>query len=208
MKKNKSESLFAGSIVEFVASANEYCKYIERAEEFEGEELLKILQRLLPFIYLKATLLPQLEPFFEEGNEKFVREEDWNSIHDILKVKFGTADAFLEVFDERMKESEHPVVVSLAENLADLYQDLKDFVILYQTGTNEIMNDAIWECRMNFENYWGQKLVNSMRAIHRLVYSGEEIGRPTDEETEEEKKLRQEKWIISRKQREFRKNGK
>jgi len=204
----KPESLYSGTIVEFVASANEYCKYLERASELEGEELLKILQRLLPFIYIKGSLLPELEPYFDEGNEKFVKEEDWNRIYETLKQKLGTADAFLEVFDERIKESETPVVASLAENLADIYQDLKDFLILYQTGTNELMNDAIWECRMNFENYWGQKLVNSLRAIHRLIYSGEEIGKMPEEESEKEKMERLEKWIISQKQKEFRKNRK
>ncbi|HOK75186.1 MAG TPA: DUF5063 domain-containing protein, partial [Bacteroidales bacterium] len=60
--------------------------------------------------------------------------------------------------------------------------------------------------RMNFENYWGQKLVNSLRAIHRLVYSGEEIGKVPEEESEKEKMERLEKWIISQKQKEFRKN--
>ncbi|HOK75746.1 MAG TPA: DUF5063 domain-containing protein, partial [Bacteroidales bacterium] len=129
MNKNQ-EPFYSGTVVEFVASANEYCKYMERAEELEGEELLKILQRLLPFIYIKGSLLPELDPYFEEGNEKFVKEEDWNRIYETLKQKFGTADAFLEVFDERMKESEAPVVASLAENLADIYQDLKDFLIL------------------------------------------------------------------------------
>ncbi|MGQ9620501.1 MAG: DUF5063 domain-containing protein [Bacteroidales bacterium] len=208
MKNRKSDPLYSGIIVEFAASANEYCKYLERTAELEGEELLKIFQRLLPFIYLKASLLPDLEPYFEEANKKFVREEDWNKIYDSLKLKFGTADAYLEVFDERITESETPVVASLAENLTDIYQDLKNFVILYQTGTNEIMNDALWECRINFENYWGQILVNSMRAIHKLIYSGEEIGKLPDEETEKEKTIRQEKWIISRRQREFRKNGK
>src|SRR5665811_1865626 len=32
-----------------------------------------------------------------------------------------------------------------------IYQDLKDFVLLYKAGTDEVMNDAVWECRMNFE---------------------------------------------------------
>lgn len=207
MDKKRSDNFYTGTVVEFVASANEYCKYIDRAGEIAGENLLKILLRLLPFVYIKASLLPDLEPYFEEGNEKFVKEEDWNCIHDTLKTSFGTSDSFLEVFDERMQESETPVVASLAENLADIYQDLKDFLILYQTGTNELMNDAIWECKMNFEGYWGQKLVNSLRAIHKLIYSGEEIGKAPEEETEREKKLRQEKWHISRRQREYRNNG-
>lgn len=208
MKENKPDSLYSSTIVEFVASTNEFCRYAEHAGEIEGRELLAILQRLLPFIYLKASLLPPLEPVFGEGNEKFVREEDWNRIHDTIKAKLGTADAYLEVFDDRMKESETPVVVSLAENIADIYQDLKDFLILYQTGTSELMNDALWECRMNFENFWGQKLVNSLRAIHKLLYSGEEIGKRPEEEDDQQRESRQDNWFITRRQKDFKKDGK
>ena len=39
--------------------------------------------------------------------------------------------------------------------MADIYQDIKDFLLLYQTGTEEVMNDAVWECRLNFENFLG-----------------------------------------------------
>jgi hypothetical protein len=33
------------------------------------------------------------------------------------------------------------------------------------------MNDAISECIYHFEQFWGQQLVNVMRAVHMLVYS-------------------------------------
>jgi len=102
------------------------------------KSFLRILQRLLPLLYLKASFLPEFTPFFEDGNEKFVTEADWTIIHDAFKSKFGTANDYLEVFDERMSDSEGPVVASLAENMADIYQDLKDFILLYQTGTMEV----------------------------------------------------------------------
>ena len=91
--------------------------------------------------------------------------------------------------------------------MADIYQDLKDFLLLYQTGTPEVMNDALWECRMNFENFWGQKLTNSLRAIHRFIYSGEEIAK-TEEDTEADDKRNTADWFISRRQKELRGDGK
>ncbi len=121
-----------------------------------------------------------------------------------LKRQFGTADDYLEVFDERFNESETPVPSSLAENMADIYQDIKDFLLLYQTGTKEVMNDALWECRMNFENIWGQKLVNSMRAIHKFIYSGEEPGPVENDEKENDEKRNTSEWFISKRQKEFR----
>jgi len=198
-----SDPVYSRNVVEFVAVANEFCKYTEHASELKGDELLKILQRILPLMYLKASLLPQLNPFFEDGNEKFVTESDWNSIDDTLKEKFGTANDYLEVFDEKINESEGPVVSSISENMADIYQDLKDFLLLYQTGTGEVMNDAVWECRMNFENFWGQKLVNSMRAIHRFIYSGEEIGKVENDKDENDKTRNTSDWFITRRQKDM-----
>lgn len=206
--ENSSEPVYSRNVIEFVAVANEFCKYAEHAHELKGDELLKILQRILPLMYLKASLLPQLEPFFEDGNEKFVTESDWTRIQEKLREKFGTADDYMEVFEEKAKESEGAVAAAISENMADIYQDIKDFLLLYQTGTNEVMNDAIWECRLNFENFWGQKLVNSMRAIHNFIYSGEEIGQIEDNEEQNTEDKNTSDWFISRRQRDYRNNGK
>ena len=202
-----SEPVYSRNVVEFVAVANEFCKYSEHASELKGDELLKIFQRILPLMYLKASLLPQLDPFFEDGNEKFVNEGDWIRVHDTFRQKFGTADDYLEVFDEKMKDSEGPVVSSISENMADIYQDTKDFLLLYQTGTSEVMNDAVWECRLNFETFWGQKLVNSMRAIHKFIYSGEEIGEIDDDVNENDENRNTSDWFISRRQKDLSENG-
>jgi len=199
-----SGPVYSRNVVEFVAVANEFCKYAEHASELKGDELLKILQRILPFMYLKASLLPQLEPFFEDGNEKFVTEADWTVINDTLREKFGTANEYLEVFDEKINETEGPVVSSISENMADIYQDMKDFLLLYQTGTAEVMNDAVWECRMNFENFWGQKLVNSMRAIHKFIYSGEEIGIVEKDDEGDFENRNTADWFITRRQKDLR----
>jgi hypothetical protein len=199
-----SDPVYSRNVVEFVAIANEFCKYAEHASELKGDELLKILQRILPLLYLKASLLPQLEPFFEDGNEKFVTEADWTIINDILKEKFGTANDYLEVFDEKINDSEEHVVAGISEDMADIYQDMKDFLLLYQTGTEEVMNDAVWECRMNFENFWGQKLVNSMRAIHKFIYSGEEIGKVESKDNANDENRNTDDWFITRRQKDLR----
>ncbi len=202
-----SDPVYSRNVVEFVAVANEFCKYVEHAPELKGDELLKILQRILPLMYLKASLLPQLDPYFENGNEKFVTEDDWVRIHGTLREKFGTADDYMEVFDEKIKDTEGPVLSSISENMADIYQDAKDFLLLYQTGTTEVMNDAIWECRLNFENFWGQKLVNSMRAIHKFIYSGEEIGKIDDDIENNDETRNTSDWFITRRQKDYRENG-
>ena len=163
-----SEPVYSRNVVEFVAVANEFCKYSEHASELKGDELLKIFQRILPLMYLKASLLPQFDPFFEEGNEKFVTESDWLRIHDTFREKFGTADDYLEVFDDKMKESEGPVISSISENMADIYQDMKDFLSLYQKNKYTAKENAISIVCNHFNEHWGPEALKALIALHEL----------------------------------------
>jgi hypothetical protein len=36
---------------------------------------------------------------------------------------------------------------------------------------DEVMEQAVWECKNNFSQLWGQSLVNCLRAIHNLIYA-------------------------------------
>jgi hypothetical protein len=198
-----SDPVYSHNVIEFVAIANEYCKYAEQVSRLKGDEILKIMQRLLPLMYLKASLLPALEPFFSDGNEKFVTEATWNQIHDSIRHRLGNANDFTKEFGDSLDDSGMPVPVTIAENMADIYQDLKDFLLLYQTGTTEVMNDAVWECRLNFETLWGPKLLNTIKTIHSFLYSGEEIEESEDKGTGGRERNTDD-WIISRRQKDFR----
>ena len=197
------KAVYSGHVVEFTAVATEYCKYAEHASEIKGEEMLNIMQKLLPLLYMKASMLPLLEPVFEDGNEKFVAESDWNLVHDNLKAAFGSANDYIELPEDPSVTDEGTVMSGIAENMADIYQDMKNFVLLYQTGTEEVMNDAVWECRINFENYWGIRLINALRAIHRFVVSGREIEYGDKNDRSKDVSDHSE-WILSKRQREFR----
>jgi len=198
------DNIYQRDIIEFVAVAKEFAIFIETADKFPKPEFIEKLHKVLPFLYFKATLLPDLENTYDELIEKYVTETMYNDVLDNLAMKMGQHDAYQEVFNEDFQYSESPIAASISEDLADVYQDVKDFTMLYRVGTEEIMNDAVWECRNNFKLYWGQKLVNCMRAVHQLYYSGENL---TDEENEapgqqqeEQEDIDTSDWIISKMQ--------
>lgn len=202
MEENR-DPVYSGHVVEFVAVAAEFCRYAENATGMKGKEILDILQRLLPLLYLKATFLPALEPFFEDGNEKFVTESDWFRINDSFKARLDNADDYVRVPDGHNILAEDMIPGSISEDMADIYQDMKNFILLYQTGTSEVMNDAVWECKMNFEIFWGSKLLNSLRAIHVFQVSGQGIGTGNTEKGPVQEGDHSD-WFISRRQKEFR----
>lgn len=170
-KEPFSEVVYSKNVIEFATVANEYCSFIEAVDQFQRKDFITRVQKLFPLLYLKAALLPAPDTdMSDDAPEKFVTEEDYNFILDKLRLKLGQFDAYQEVFDPSIQYSEVALEASISENITDIYQDLKDFILSYRIGTPEVMNDALWECRNNFEQYWGQQLVNGLRAIHNLVY--------------------------------------
>ncbi|MDE5701651.1 MAG: DUF5063 domain-containing protein, partial [Bacteroides sp.] len=69
---------------------------------------------------------------------------------------------------------------NISEDLADIYQSLKDFIFVFQLGLNETMNDSLAICQEQFKEYWGQTLVNTLRALHDAKYH------QADDEAEED----------------------
>ncbi len=183
-KEPFSEVVYSKNVIEFATVANEYCSFIEAVDQFQRKDFITRVQKLFPLLYLKAALLPEPDiEMSDDAPEKFVSEEDYNFILRKLEVKFGQFDAYHEVFDPSMQYSEVALEASISENIADVYQDLKDFILSYRIGTLEVMNDSLWECRTNFEQYWGQRLVNGLRAIHNLVYGTSDLDE-TENETD------------------------
>ena len=132
MDKPLKEIVYSSNVVEFVTVANEYCAYVERTTEFTSENFINKSLKLISLLYLKASLLPELEQINEEGNEKFVTEFDWQFIKNGIETLLGDKDKYLDFFDSEMNETPEPVTASIAENLSDIYQDLKDFLEIYK----------------------------------------------------------------------------
>ena len=76
-----------------------------------------------------------------------------------------------------MQYSDTPVATTVSENLADVYQEIKNLAGNYQTGETELMNDALADCMTAFREHWGQKALSALQALHAIM---------CNEKTEEE----------------------
>ncbi len=202
MENDREALVYSGAVIEFVAVAREVCSFLEQAEGFAKPVFMDKTRKILPLLYYKAVMLPTTEAFFEDGPERFVTEQEWQTIHDTILNKLGKHNDYPEVIDPLIRDTEDKVGGSIAENLADIYQDLKDFVMVYRMGTVELMNDALWECMQHFDQEWGQKLLNSLRALHNLLHGGEDL---EEEEEDQDKGTDSEQgtdnWIFSQRQK-------
>lgn len=169
--EKESQTIFEKNVIEFVTVAAEFCAFLERAEHMKRKAFVDTSLKILPLLYLKASLLPKCETIGDEAPETYVTEE----IYEILRINLaglmGEKDDYLDVFVQDMVYSDQPIKKSISEDLADIYQDIKDFIFVFQLGLNETMNDSLAICQENFGLLWGQKLVNTLRALHDVKYN-------------------------------------
>jgi len=170
-KKEKDPSLepvYLKTVLELLTVANEFCLFLEKAEEYERQDILNFLQKICPLIYLKASLLPSIEFIDEEAAEHFVTEEEWEILFNKLHLKFGDEDLYYFI-DPHEQSNTDAIKGSLAENFTDIYQDLKDFVLLYQKPRKVSMEYAVYECKRLFETRFGFRLVRAHTTLHYLL---------------------------------------
>lgn len=168
MQELPKHYVYTPEVIDFVTVAAQTCLLLEHLDEIGRHDLLDKLLKLLPLLYLKTQLLSLPEQELEGYSQQFVSEDDYNAVQDGIKSVLGTDDAYLEVFMEDMRYSDEPITAFLSENLADIYQELKDMAANYQTAEEDIMNDAVLSCLEAFKQHWGQKLLNALRALHAL----------------------------------------
>ena len=167
---NDNHIVYAPVTLDFVSIGVEFCSFLEKMEVKSRTEWAKTMLRILPLLYVKATLLPSVEVLGDQIAEVFVKEQDYTLIANQVASVLADEDVYLDVFLEDMKYSDRPVSSFVSEDIADIYQDIRNFVSVYQHGLEETMVFALNDIAENFRAYWGQKLVNVLRPLHALVY--------------------------------------
>ena len=183
---NENNPIYERNTLEFVTVALEYCSFVEHAGEKGLFNFVDKATKLLPLLYLKALLLPEVESEEETIPELTVTEEMYEAVRQRIAILLGERDTYLETFQEDMRYSEMPIAAFISENLADVYQDTGNFVALFRQENEEAMREAIALCAQNFRDYRGGRLLNALKALHAVRFSGDEDMQPIEEEEEEQ----------------------
>lgn len=181
MEKEKNP-IYERNTLEFVTVALEFCTFVETAGQATLFEFADKAVKLLPLLYLKATLLPEVSLAEEAEPELTVTEDLYESVRTQIAGLLGEKDSYLETFHPDMQYSDTPIAAFISENLADVYQDAGNFISLFRQGNEEVMEEALALCRINFREFWGQQLLNALKALHAVRYGEEENLEKTEEE--------------------------
>ena len=115
MEKTENKNpIYAPVTLEFVTVALEYCSFLEKADEGSLFAFVDKATKLLPLLYLKAALLPPIEPDEEAELETTVTEAMYDDLRGRLSGLLGERDVFLDTFHEDMRYSDTPIASAIS----------------------------------------------------------------------------------------------
>ena len=157
----------ADNLGRFVVVVRDYCEVIEKQSDLSQRQFIQRIRELLPQLYLHALYLPDTNS--DLSAERAITHEQWSKIFGWLISKLGNCDTYWEVFDPAKDPPDKLVCGSLADDLADIYRDLKDGLLEWDKGHNDIRDAVVWEWKFSFETHWGDHLVDGLRGLNWML---------------------------------------
>lgn len=145
----------ANAIAAFADVARRLCTFCETKCPLSPEELLE-LAKLLAELNRAALELPDVfddEDAAAEDSVQGLPPGTWSAPFDL----------YWDVFDPLRINPEEPVPNSLADDMSDIYLDLKKGFAQYDRGHPSA---AAWTWRFLYWNHWGGHLVGAQRALY------------------------------------------
>jgi hypothetical protein len=159
----------------FRAIAQKYCDIVDSSSQLEKSELLARIYEILPALIDAAIHLPDAGTLVDDAEDEQNENSQhvnptlspkgraWDELYPSLKKRLGDADTYRMVFNAaRNNEAIHG---SLAGDIADIYRDLKDGLVLMEKNAASPQN-ALWEWRFGFDSHWGHHAIGALKAIH------------------------------------------
>ncbi len=159
--------------------AVEYCKAVAGAPTSEPRDFLLDMLRYLPRIYITVS---DINPYGDGADNEpqetgaiydTVTEEQYEAVRTDMSTLLGPNDVYLDTPVEQMQFSDTPVAVSLAEQLADVYQAMADFAATMAQITDDMVPDTLSELRYRFASYLADTICRALKAANYVYYNAD-----------------------------------
>lgn len=158
----------------------EYCKTVVHSAEMAPKDFVRDMLRYLPRLYLTMADLDA-----GEGSDSYdgaydsgaiystVDEEQYDAARSDMAALLGDNDVYLDTPVEDMRFSDTPVAVSLAEKLADIFQDMAGIAAaIGQTGP-EAMLEVLADVKYRFSAYLSETICSALRAANYIYFNAD-----------------------------------
>ena len=143
-------------IDDFYIKAKQFCYLLEKMQVFDLNQCKKLIAEMMD-IYKMALTLTDVESETSDVPEVKI---------DRLGISFGEYDAYWEIYNPY--ECDNAVCGSLSDDFADIYNDLKIGILLYE---DKNVNDAAWQWKWSFDNHWCYHVADALRALNQVAFN-------------------------------------
>ncbi len=161
------------NIIEVVKTGNEFCKLVENPNQNDTPTFVKNTLQSASRLYTASLAVAPPDDLPEETTQKFVAEADWVYIENATREKLGENNRLVD-----LREPEHPeetTETEISECLADVYQTIKDFILLYELDYDNAMLAGIKEYLDLFRYHTGHRLLLIMSELHDLAFNVDDL---------------------------------
>ncbi len=142
----------------FSLLAKQYCSWAEESSLAQEDDVKKAIF-LLVALYSNALVLSK-DGCGDEIEAKEVTNEEWKVIY----TRFGSLPFnYYSAPFSPAKLDEEQEIGDVADDLADIYRDIKNGLWLFENGN---IIEAVWEWKQNFNTHWGRHAVSALNALH------------------------------------------
>lgn len=153
-------------LVEFTQLAENFCAAIEASPE---DDLFNVsawrLRADLAALLAAGFRLPEIDPTDEDFPDGPSSERS-QGVFRHLRTRFGDKDTYWTNFNVWGNGADAVTAGSLADDLADIWSDLRRGLDALAAGTP--WQDVAWEWRFGLETHWGRHAVEALRALHDI----------------------------------------
>jgi hypothetical protein len=140
----------------FFHTASEFCHWAEgspASAEDEANTAIRLLSKLIAQVH-------ELPPLFDEEDAPDLPHQEWQVIY----RRFGVLpfNYYAMNSDPHDMADPSPGTGDLADDLADIWRNLKGGLALYQ---NENHAAAAWEWKNSFDTHWGRHATSALYAL-------------------------------------------
>jgi hypothetical protein len=181
-----TELLNKKSTTDFLNAARQFVTLLENGD-LNKETFYKDSHKALSELYRTALELETVDLIHSGSESEFdeIDKDELRKMNKNLISNLGKDCFYWEVFDPTYTEQDgkpeqgwkitdkEPTQGWLVDDFADIYADLKEELSkIDQIGTDEAIEDALWQLKFGFNHHWGNHCIDAMRALHYLWYDG------------------------------------
>ena len=163
------------SVVRFEASARVFCGLLETSsvnrDIWLGEILVAVAELYTAAHYLP---IPNVSSANNYPSEHFaVAPFEYREVLQRLISILNKDRFYADYFDitELLVDPQTPIVGDLADDLADIYRDIKPGLRAWDVNKMDYIAEIIYDWKEPlFRIHWGNHAVNALRALHNFVF--------------------------------------